>query len=100
MTQITFIHASGDQGEPFYHFVFDVPQNKLMLAREWLIERVPLIQGPSNRRDSRYPNDIRHFPDWSAHAFFFWDPADNIVEFIARHDVENDSASPFTGRDI
>lgn len=99
-TQIIFQQATNDQGEPFYHFAFDIPQNKLMLAREWLLQRIVLIQTPSNRRDSRYPDDIRHFPDWNAHALFFWDPAGNIVEFIARHDVANDSEGPFTANDI
>ena len=99
-TSLTFVQAPADMGEPFYHFAFNIPHNKLMLARDWQKERCPLIPAWANRRDPNYPDDVIHFPSWNAHSLFFWDPAQNIVEFIARHTLKNDAAGPFTSRDI
>ena len=99
-TQIIFVQAAPDQGKPFYHFAVNIPQNKLMFAREWLQERTTLLEAPLTRRDPHYPDDVRYFPAWNAHALFFYDPADNIVEFIARHNLQNDMPGPFTSPDI
>lgn len=99
-TPITFVNAGHAHGEPFYHFAFNIPENKLLLAREWQRERAPLILSPPNRRDPRYPDDVRHFPNWNAHSVFFWDAANNIVEYIARHDLKNSDPGPFTSEDI
>jgi hypothetical protein len=51
-------------------------------------------------RDERYPDDVVHFRNWNAHSVFFLDPAENIVEYIARHDLKNDADGSFTKKDI
>jgi hypothetical protein len=99
-TRLTFARATEAQGAPFYHVAFNIPRNKLLAAREWHLKRWPLIETPEHQRDTKYPNDVRHFPNWNAHSLFFWDPAFNILEFIARHDLANDSEGEFTSRDI
>ena len=38
-TPITFVRADPDQGRPFYHFAFNIPQNKVMGARAWQLEQ-------------------------------------------------------------
>jgi len=86
--------AKKKQSEPLYHFAFNIPRNKLLSARRWLLERGPLVQWPEERSDPAYPNDVRHFTNWNAHSLFFWDPAGNVLEFIARHTLANDSADP------
>ena len=40
------------------------------------------------------------FSHWNAHAIFFLDPAGNLVEYIARHDLKNASAGDFSVKDI
>jgi catechol-2,3-dioxygenase len=100
LTQITFVAAKPDHGEPFYHFAFNVPENKILLAREWQKERTPLFQTPAHLRDSLFPDDVRHFANWNAHSIFFWDPAGNVLEYIARHDLKNSASGPFTSADI
>ena len=35
-----------------------------------------------------------------AHSVFFLDPAENIAEYIARHDLKNDADGSFTKKDI
>jgi catechol 2,3-dioxygenase-like lactoylglutathione lyase family enzyme len=109
-TPITFVRpgAGVDPGaapaedgrRPFYHFAFNIPENKLLDARGWQKERSPLMSIPERLRDPRYPDDVVHFRHWNAHSIFFFDPAGNIVEYIARHDMNNAAPGPFGSRDI
>src|SRR5262249_48564307 len=62
----------------FYHFAFNIPENQFLEARDWLSTRVALIQ-------DRQGKDTFKFVAWQADAMYFYDPAGNIVEFIARH---------------
>jgi catechol-2,3-dioxygenase len=43
---------------------------------------------------------VVHFRHWDAHSIFFWDPAGNLVEHIARHTLGNAAEGPFTSADI
>jgi catechol 2,3-dioxygenase-like lactoylglutathione lyase family enzyme len=86
-TPITFVHASPEHGAPFYHFAFNIPEQKILAARSWQRERSPIFSTPENLRDPDYPDDVRHFRGWNAHSVFFFDPAENVLEYIARHDL-------------
>jgi len=79
------------EGSDRHHFAFNITPTKIEAARDWLTERgVELIDGK-----------IHHFESWNAHAVYFWDPAGNVVEFIARHDLQvPDDNNPFTPADI
>ena len=96
---VTFVLSASD-GAPWYHFAFNIPQNKLLEARQWQLEKTALIPTPERQRDPDYPDDVRHFKNWNAHSVFFWDPAGNLLEYIARHDLRNDASGPFTPTDI
>jgi catechol-2,3-dioxygenase len=89
-TRLTFVEAV--EGKPTYHFAFNIPENKLPQAQEWLARRIPVL-----RQDGR---EVFHFEDWNAHAFYFHDPAGNVAEFIARHNLRNGAPGPFTAGDI
>lgn len=78
--------------EPFYHFAFNIPENLLPQARQWLASRAQLI-GQGGK-------DQFHFESWNADALYFYDPAGNIVEFIARHNLNNRSAARFSAKSI
>ena len=99
-TELVFCRAKESGAAPFYHFAFNIPQNKIELARAWQLERTPLELPPPNLRDARLPDDIVHFRHWDAHSVFFWDPGGNFVEYIARHTMANGSAGDFSSRDI
>lgn len=99
-TAITFLKVESTDSFPWYHFAFNIPQNKILPAREWHLKRGPLIETPPHQRDPSYPNDVRYFGHWNAHSLFFWDPAGNLVEYIARHDMDNDAAGDFSVKDI
>jgi catechol-2,3-dioxygenase len=83
-TRLTFLR--GDDAN--YHFAFNIPENKIEEAREWLSRRVRLL--------SRFLREVIHFRSWNAHSVYFQDPAGNIVELIARHDLPNASPEPFS----
>jgi len=86
-SRVSFRHAeSGSQG--YYHFAFDVLQNRLPEAKAWLTTRVPLIPDRSGI-------DLFHSDEWNSDSVYFYDPAGNILEFIARHNQTNDSDNPF-----
>lgn len=91
-TRIVFEAVTESDDEPFYHFAFNIPENKLQSARDWQKERSQLIQ--------RAGRDVIHFKHWNAHSVFFNDPAGNIVEYIARHDLKNAAEGDFTQSDI
>jgi catechol-2,3-dioxygenase len=77
---------------PLYHFAFNIAENKLASAKAWLAELdVALSQS--------HPDDW-YSTSWNSHALYFYDPAGNVVEFIARHNLHNAEPGPFTVRDI
>ncbi len=89
-TRLTFTEAA--EGRPTYHFAFNIPENKLPQAQEWLARRTPVLR-------QRF-REVFHFKDWNAHAIYFHDPAGNVAEFIARHNLRNGAPGPFTSGDI
>ncbi len=81
---------------PFYHFAFNIPENKIQKAFQWQRNKTPVIHpNPDFAKDQ-----ITHFPSWNAHSIFFLDPAGNLLEYIARHDLSNGSAGGFSTKDI
>jgi GTP cyclohydrolase II len=85
-TRLTFTAAA--LGRPTYHFAFDIPENQLQQARDWLRARVPLLVGDAGE-------EVFHFPEWNAHGMYFHDPGGNVAELIARHDVPNAAPGSF-----
>lgn len=73
---------------PYYHFAINIPQNKISEAIAWLKPKVSLIESESS--------PLIDFDNWNAHSVYFYDPAGNIVELIARHDLDNTSDEPFS----
>ena len=91
-TRIIFESVDERHGEPFYHVAFNIPENKLADARRWQEERTELIRLGNS--------DVIHFSRWNAHSVFFRDPAGNLLEYIARHDLNNQADGNFTPTDI
>jgi catechol-2,3-dioxygenase len=89
-TRITFVKTT--EGRPFYHFAFNIPENKIDLAFEWQRVKTPIVRPSDNR--------VVHFAHWNAHSIFFLDPAGNLVEYIARHDLKNPAPGKFSVNDI
>ncbi len=98
-TQIIFTPVS-DGTRPYYHFAFNIPENKILSARKWLGERTKLSVTPAHGREKDMPNDVMPFNHWNSHSLFFWDPAGNILELICRHDLKNGTKGEFQSDEI
>ena len=89
-TDLLFKEANA--ADPFYHFAFNIPANKIQEAKDWLQKRVELIW------IEQYQSEIADFTGWHAKSVYFYDPAGNILELIARSDLDNSSDEPFSSK--
>ncbi|SMD09998.1 VOC family protein [Pedobacter nyackensis] len=80
---------------PIYHFAFNIPNNQLKEAIEWLNGRVYLLTV-----DKEKDSYVADFSSWNANAIYFQDNNGNILEFIVRYDLDDQSEFPFTGQSI
>ena len=99
-TRLTFRPSGPEHGKPFYHFAFNIPENKLLSALAWQKARSPLMPIPARLRDPKLPDEVVDFRHWNAHSIFFFDPGGNVVEYIARHDLKNARPGGFGSDDI
>jgi len=70
-----------------YHFAINIPCNKDREALEWLRPKVEIL------KDGK--NEIQDFNSWNAKAIYFYDKDKNIVELIARKNLNNASNKDF-----
>lgn len=86
--QSTLTFVKTDKLKPKYHFAFNIPHNKLDEAIMWTSAKVDLIKNADNEI-------VTNFENWNAKAIYFYDNNANIVEFIARFDLKNETSKPF-----
>lgn len=87
-TELVFQQAPA--ADPFYHFAINIPANKIEEAKTWLQDRVELIWM------DQYKSVVADFVNWHAKSIYFYDPAGNILELIARFDMHNEASEPFS----
>jgi hypothetical protein len=78
----------------FYHFAFNIPSNKFEDALQFIQRRVELLWL------NDYKSYIADFTNWHAKSFYFIDPANNILELIARFDLNDVTDEPFSAEHI
>jgi len=79
---------------PFkYHYCFLIPSNKLDEALTWTEQRTTVINIEGDKKK-------QFFDDWNAESFYFFDASGNIVEFIVRYDLKNETEEPFDSSQI
>ncbi|MBK7381238.1 MAG: VOC family protein [Ignavibacteriales bacterium] len=83
---LTFIKSN--RLKPKYHFAFNIPHNKLDEAIIWTSAKLDLIKNVDNEI-------VSNFESWNAKAIYFFDNNGNILEFIARFDLDNASDEAF-----
>lgn len=82
------------QGEPaYYHFAFNIPPDLLEQASDWLVAHDISLQPFEGNR-------VVPFPNWDARAVYFYDPAGNILEFIARNRIPQSDKTAFGIADV
>lgn len=89
-SQLTFARTEHSGEHPFYHFAFDVPGDQLEESMEWLLTRGVSLQQLPNGTCKEYS------AAWNAASVYFLDPAGNIVEFIARHNLQHSDSPAFS----
>ncbi|WP_228011950.1 glyoxalase [Flavobacterium hungaricum] len=72
---------------------FNIPNNKLDEAIQWCKNKVDLISIEDQ-------NFIANFENWNANASYFYDNNGNLLEFIARHDLDNSQMAAFSSKSI
>ena len=76
--------------DPYYHFAFNIPSNKIEEAYIWLKERVKLLWIED------YKSFIADFNKWHAKSLYFIDAGGNVVEFISRFDLADITEESFS----
>ena len=75
-----------------YHFAFNIPSNNENEAMVWLRERVRILLFEGK--------EMVDFKLWNAKALYFYDADKNIVEFIARKNLNINSNNVFSSKSI
>jgi catechol-2,3-dioxygenase len=91
-TRLVFEKAADNRSQ-IYHFAFNIPENQLEAAKAWVLERVPLLKSVDGA-------DTFHSAGWNSDGIYFCDSAGNILEFIARHNLDNAQPGEFSSASI
>lgn len=86
-TEILFKQAPSDFGGA-YHFAFNIPENQYSSSKQWISARVRLLKDQSSREDFASEN-------WNSDSLYFLDADGNILEFIARHNLDTTAPGDF-----
>ena len=76
-----------------YHFAFNIPANQYQAAKQWITSRVSLLKDKSGNEDFDSQS-------WNSTSLYFLDAAGNVLEFIARQNLQNTTAGEFTSSQI
>ncbi len=90
-TKLTFRLSKIEK--PVYHFAFDIPSNQLIDAFAWVEERTEILEVIP-------PDKIADFYNWNAKSFYFYDNNGNILECIARFNLDNQTDKTFDGTSL
>lgn len=92
-TSVLTFNQSSEYDSPYYHFAFNITQNKTEQALQWLKNKAVTIN---------QINGLDHYYDesWNCHSIYFYDSLGNIVEFIARHNILEVGHGDFSSQDI
>lgn len=73
----------------FSHLAWDIPSTQVEAAESWLGHRLKLLAAPGGQ--TRFPPGS----NWNTTNLYFQDPDGNILEFVARHDLNGEAPLPF-----
>ena len=91
-TDILFTQADSNF-DGAYHFAFNIPENQFRAAKGWIVSRTPLLSDETGKDEFESEN-------WNSDSVYFKDAAGNVLEFIARHNLENAVEEEFDSSQI
>lgn len=74
------------------HLAFNIPSNKINEAFSWLSDKTTVLDYKGEQ--------ITTFSNWNAEAIYFYDTDGNIMEFIARHNLNIEDDLSFSATSI
>ncbi|QIH77412.1 hypothetical protein GTN30_01860 [Macrococcoides canis] len=80
-SEIVFKRNEALMNESFYHFAIDIPPLQYNRIKASIKDKIELL--------IEEDNDEIYFEHIDARSFYINDPAGNIVEFVARNDLDN-----------
>ena len=80
-SKLTFIKGADSYT---YHVAFNIPRNAFYDAKKWLEQHTELVVENGQ--------DAIHFEAMDAHSVYFYDPAGNSMELIARRNEVSDAS--------
>ncbi|HYJ62573.1 MAG TPA: hypothetical protein VEV62_02430 [Parafilimonas sp.] len=92
-TRLIF-QETNDTEKPFYHFAFNISSNKIKESLKWLKDKVEVLW------IEEYKSYIAEFTNWNARSVYFFDVAGNVVELIARFDLDDEVDELFSSSHI
>lgn len=75
-----------------YHLAFHIPPQREQAALEWIEKRTTILKNEGDK--------IVDFPAWKAKSLYFYDPDNNILEFISRRDLYPPQSGEFSSEEI
>jgi catechol-2,3-dioxygenase len=90
VSELVFTRAQSDFTGG-YHFAFNIPNNQFESAKQWISTRQPLLHDQGG-------TEVFHSKTWNADSVYFLDAAGNVLEFIARHTLQNPMDGDFDSR--
>ena len=91
-TELVFTQADPDF-DSAYHFALNIPDNQFSAAKKWIASRQSLLQDVDGK-------DEFLSKTWNSQSIYFKDAAGNVLEFIARHTMNNAIDGYFNERQI
>lgn len=91
-TELVFTQAPSDF-DGAYHFAFNIPKNQYFAAKFWISSRTRLLRDKTGTEDFNSKS-------WNSDSIYFLDAAGNVLEFIARHNLQNATVSDFDSTQI
>lgn len=76
----------------YYHFAINIASFQADAALNWLQDRLEVLPYQGNK--------MVDFSNWNALAMYFYDPARNIVEFIARRNLALQQEGDFSPQSL
>jgi catechol-2,3-dioxygenase len=78
-SELIFVQSANFTGR--YHFAFTIPKTQFEAGVHWLEQRTTIASDASGKTQFETG-------EWNADNVYFYDPQGNILELIARHDLE------------